>query len=255
MLIPIAPDLVAYCLTEASIDYLAQYTGLLIFTTSFINLLVSPWIGKISDDIGRKPIILSCLIALIIENIIILNSSNYWLLLLGRAIAGVGVAYHPTIYAAITDTEDNQKLTKEFGIIEGWFGIGFIVGPLIAALLSNYATTAPFFIMTTWGLVMLLIFYAFFNETAQKTQTIRIKSFLTLTSLNHIMPLKKILAVKNTMGYTLLSFLTYRLSFLVMPMTWNFIARDHFNISTRQVSLSLFFLGTWHTANLSDHST
>ncbi|MEI5604208.1 MFS transporter, partial [Streptomyces brasiliscabiei] len=67
-----------------------------------------------------------------------------WLLLLGRAIAGLTSANVSVATAYLTDITPAEKRPGRFGLLNAMFGIGFIIGPVLGGLLGDYSLRLPF---------------------------------------------------------------------------------------------------------------
>ena len=99
------------------------------------------YISKLSDYIGRKNGIVICLIGALagyILTVIAIEASNYYLLLLGRAISGFTAGNQPIAQAALIDiSQSDEEKTRNMGKVVAASALGLVAGPLIAGLLSD----------------------------------------------------------------------------------------------------------------------
>jgi DHA1 family tetracycline resistance protein-like MFS transporter len=139
----------------------ARDLGWLLAIFSLMQFLFAPLWGRLSDRIGRKPVLLfSLFVTSISMGILGLAHSLLWLFI-GRTLAGAGSANISTAYAYISDITTPENRAKGMGIIGAAFGLGFIFGPAIGGILSPYGYGLPMFVGA--GMAALnLIFATFF---------------------------------------------------------------------------------------------
>lgn len=150
--------------------------GILIASFSFFQFLFSPILGRISDRVGRKPVISFALIISSISYIIFAFAPNYWIALLSRSIAGIGGGSISAAQAYIADVTDKTERTKGMGIIGTAFGLGFVLGPFIGGILSTYGYVVPNLSASAFS------FIAFIITQFHLKESLKSKSILTLNS-------------------------------------------------------------------------
>ncbi|MBL0267634.1 MAG: TCR/Tet family MFS transporter [Chitinophagaceae bacterium] len=159
LIIPVMPRLISELkgipVNEASAD-----GALLIAAYAFTQFLFAPVIGNLSDQFGRRPVLLSSLLGFGIDYIILALAPDYSWLFLGRVIAGITGASFTTAAAYIADISTPETRTKNFGMIGAAFGLGFIIGPALGGLLAGLGTRAPFYAAA--GLCLLNALYGYF---------------------------------------------------------------------------------------------
>ncbi|HYP26112.1 MAG TPA: MFS transporter [Blastocatellia bacterium] len=124
--------------------------GLLLGVFSAMQFIFSPILGRLSDRVGRRPVLLFSLIGtsagFVIMGLAGLGLGNALLLLfLGRIIDGISGANISTAQAYIADVTPPAKRASGMGLIGAAFGLGFIVGPALGGVLSRVSLSAPFF--------------------------------------------------------------------------------------------------------------
>ena len=110
------------------------------------SFLFAPVVGGLSDAYGRKPILIAALVLLALDYVLMALAGTFWLLLVGRALAGMSGATYVTATAYIADVSKKEDRAANFGLIGAAFGIGFVLGPIIGGLAATIHVTAPFWI-------------------------------------------------------------------------------------------------------------
>ena len=103
-----------------------------------IGMLVStPILGRLSDYYGRRPILMLSMIGAIAGYLLLGFAESLWMVALSRVIAGLMAGNIAAAQAYITDITSEEDRAKGMGLIGAAFGIGFIVGPALGALLAG----------------------------------------------------------------------------------------------------------------------
>ena len=133
ILIPILPTFASKDLVVSDFGI-----GLIIAVFSFVQFLFNPILGKISDKVGRKPIIVLSLLITSSSYILFSFSNTFILLLISRMLAGLGGSNIGVAQAYIADVTTKEERSKGMGLIGAAFGLGFVFGPLIGGLISGF---------------------------------------------------------------------------------------------------------------------
>ncbi|MBI1794634.1 MAG: MFS transporter [Chloroflexi bacterium] len=128
----------------------------------------APILGRLSDRFGRKPILLVSQIGTLAGFILLGFSNTLWLLFLSRIIDGLSGANLSTAQAAIADSTTEKTRTQGLGLIGAAFGIGFVLGPIVAFIVlaasgQNYQMVA--FTAAIFSLASILLTSIWFRET------------------------------------------------------------------------------------------
>lgn len=126
--------------------------GLIAAIYSSMQFIFSPIWGKLSDKIGRRPVMLSSIFIAALSYAFFSKAVSIPLLILARALSGIGSANIAAAQAAITDLTDSKNRSGAMAMLGAAFGIGFIVGPLVGGML-----------MTNYGISMVGLFAACLN--------------------------------------------------------------------------------------------
>ncbi|ACF43487.1 MFS transporter [Pelodictyon phaeoclathratiforme] len=112
--------------------------GLIAAIFSIMQFIFSPLWGKLSDKIGRRPVMLISIFVTAVSYLVLSQASTIPLLIFARGLSGIGSANIATAQAYITDVTDSKNRSGAMGMIGAAFGIGFIIGPLIGGVLKHY---------------------------------------------------------------------------------------------------------------------
>ena len=159
IIIPVLPKLVTE-LTGGSLGEAARYGGFLMFAYSTMQFLFSPILGGLSDQYGRRPVLLISLFGFGVDYLLLGFAPTIGWLFVGRLLAGVMGASFTTASAYIADISTPEKRAQNFGMIGAAFGIGFIIGPVMGGLLGHYGARVPFFVSA--GLTLVNWLYGYF---------------------------------------------------------------------------------------------
>jgi len=140
--------------------------GLLMATYAIMQFIFSPIWGGISDRIGRKPVLLIGVLGNAIAQILFGLSTELWMLIAARIIAGVlSSATLPTAMAYIGDSTSEKDRGGGMGIIGAAMGVGMVLGPGIAGWMATYSLSAPFFLAAGLSLLALILIYLTLPES------------------------------------------------------------------------------------------
>lgn len=110
------------------------------------QLLASPVIGSLSDQYGRRPVILISCAGLAVDYALMALAPNLWWLAVGRLIAGVTSSSFTTIYAYMADITEPAKRARAYGLIGAAFSGGFVLGPVMGGFLGEFGPRVPFWV-------------------------------------------------------------------------------------------------------------
>ena len=159
IIIPIAPFYAeSFGATPALITLLSA-------TYSLMQFLFAPFWGRLSDRIGRRPVMLVSIAISAAGHFIFAMAGSLWVLFLSRGVAGFGSANLGTAQALIADSTSLEDRAKGMGLVGAAFGLGFILGPAIGALLGQHHPTTPLFAAGILALVNLFAVWKFLPET------------------------------------------------------------------------------------------
>ena len=121
----------------------ALMVGLLSTSFSLMQFLFAPFWGRLSDRIGRRPVILIGLLGSAFSYALFALASSLPMLFVARSLAGVAGANIPTAQAFIADVTTPENRARGMGMVGAAFGLGFVFGPAIGGFLSRWGYAAP----------------------------------------------------------------------------------------------------------------
>ncbi|MBZ0266215.1 MFS transporter [bacterium] len=117
--------------------------GLLLGVYPLVDLVIAPVTGRISDRVGRKPVILVSLLGFIGGWLVLAIAENPLLFLCSQLLAGFGSSQITITHAYIADVTLPEKRTRGMGFFGMTFALAFIIGPPLGGLLSTYGSMYP----------------------------------------------------------------------------------------------------------------
>ena len=139
--------------------------GLLLGIYSAMQCLFAPILGKLSDRVGRRPVLLVSVVGTSVGFLLMGLANSLWLLFVARVIDGVTGGNISTAQAYIADVTSPKERSRGMGLIGAAFGLGFIFGPAIGGLLSHFSLAAPFFFASVLAAVNAVAIYFFLPES------------------------------------------------------------------------------------------
>ncbi|HEY4885941.1 MAG TPA: MFS transporter [Myxococcales bacterium] len=118
----------------------AAIVGLLMSSYSLAQFVFAPVWGRLSDRVGRRPILLLGLLGSVAGFTLFGLASTLSMLFLGRVLMGIFGATIPTAQAAVADVTAPEDRARGMGLIGAAIGLGFILGPALGGLLSNLSS-------------------------------------------------------------------------------------------------------------------
>jgi multidrug resistance protein len=131
----------------------ATMLGIIAAIYSLAQFLFTPFLGALSDRIGRRPVILASLLIEAVSFAITGLAGTLPLLLLGRFVGGLGASNIGTAQAVVADVTSEKDRAKGMGLIGASIGLGFVVGPAAGGVLSGVSSALPFWIASALALV------------------------------------------------------------------------------------------------------
>jgi predicted MFS family arabinose efflux permease len=131
-------------------------------------------LGDLSDTAGRKKCLMVCLIGAFISYLISaisISLSSFWLLILGRIIAGFTAGSQPIAQAAIVDISKDDQRANNIGLILLASSLGFVLGPVFGGILSDsriaswFTFSTPMYFAALLSLLNAFILQLTFKET------------------------------------------------------------------------------------------
>lgn len=142
-------DLIGFGIVLPILPYYAQRFGAaglgygaIIGVFSLMQFVATALLGKLSDRIGRRPIILATTLINAVGYTLFAFAGSYWVLLVSRVVSGFAGGNISAAQAYIADITSPAERSRGMGIVGAAFGIGFSIGPAIGGFAAHYGGVA-----------------------------------------------------------------------------------------------------------------
>ena len=163
LMIPVLPSLVG-SFTGSQSDQAFWY-AVVTFAFSIANFFSSPILGALSDQHGRRPVLLLGFCGLALSFFATALATAVWMLIVVRLASGSMQSNLSIANAYVADITPPERRAKRFGMLGAMFGVGFILGPVMGGLLGAINLRLPFFVAGSLALVNLLYGYFVLPES------------------------------------------------------------------------------------------
>lgn len=166
--------------SHASAHLLHFYLGLGYMLYPLCMFFGASFMGDLSDNIGRKKVILFCMVGICISFLLMALGvvfTSIFLLMLGRALSGLMAGSQPIAQAAISDVSTPETKALNMSIMTLALSVANVAGPLIGGVCSDnqvlpfFNFSTPFFIAAIFAFIAVIwIFYGFKETFVQQTR-------------------------------------------------------------------------------------
>lgn len=144
----------------------ATHLGMLFAVYSVMQFLFAPMWGRLSDRMGRKPVIIIGIGGFSLSFVLFGLSTELWMLYAARILGGaLSSAALPTVMAYVADTTNDDQRGGAMGRIGAAMGLGITFGPVIGGFLGEVSPAFPFFVAAAVGFLVCLFAAAFLPES------------------------------------------------------------------------------------------
>jgi DHA1 family multidrug resistance protein-like MFS transporter len=161
LIIPVLPIMITH------VGARAYNLGLMLAVYSAISFFISPLWGRLSDRIGRKPILITGLLGFAVSFLVFgLAQNMLWLMYVARVIGGgFSGAVTATAMAYIADVTGAENRTKGMALAGMSIGMGFVLGPALGGILGGIGTAIPFYVAAGLATINAIAGVAFLKES------------------------------------------------------------------------------------------
>ena len=142
-----------------------RMVGLLFASYSIMQLIFSPVLGRLSDRYGRRPVLLFSIIGTGVGFLVLGFATTVFMLFAGRILDGITGGNISTAQAYIADITTPENRAKGMGLIGAAFGLGFIFGPALGGILSQWGIHVPFLFAAVLCFANAILLYFTLPET------------------------------------------------------------------------------------------
>ena len=145
--------------------------GAIYATVALCSLVSSPFWGRLSDRIGRKGVLMAAQIAGFLGFTMLAWGTALWTVFLARAIEGLGGGGLGVTQAYVTDVTTPQNRARAFGLVGAMFGLGFLIGPVLASVLVRFGYRVPFAVAAALALLTVVLTSVLLPESKGAVKT------------------------------------------------------------------------------------
>jgi len=223
--------------------------GLLFSSYSLTQLLFAPLLGRLSDRIGRRPVLLASIAGGSLSYLLFAFAPSYAVLLLSRSLSGIAAANYGIAQAYMADVSAPEDRSRAMGLVGAAFGLGFILGPALGGFLSQVGTALPslgpqghrLLPLTAAALSGVNFAMAFFGLPESLSHELR-RGAAEEGSWLDLADLRKVWRDAPLRGLMLLFFLVM-FCFSMMETTLALFCQARFGFGTRETSFLFVFVG------------
>ena len=225
------------------------FGGVLGSLYAVLQFVFAPIWGGLSDRFGRKPILIFTLLGTALGYFLWIMAGNFWLLVISRVVGGMAGGNISVATAAIADVTSREKRSKGMAFVGIAFGLGFVLGPAIGGLASQWDWSGselvifgmhPFSAAATisfcLAVINLLWLTLGFSETLPHDKRTQSTTFLPAVC-------KMSQVTSPDARRTCLTYLFYMVSFSGMEFTLTFLAVERFSFSPKDLGEMFLLIG------------
>ncbi len=237
VVLPVLPFVVLRYVPDQS--QLALWVGVLEAVNGLCAFLVAPFLGGLSDRIGRRPIIIIATLGAALGYALFGVGGSIWILLLGRVIQGATAGDLPALFAYLADITPPEQRAKRFGLLGALSGIGTMIGPALGGLLAAVNVDLPVFV--TAGIALVIAILSFFVLPESLSAGNR-KPELKLRELHAFKVFKDAFARKE-LRWLLVGFVLTMLPFMFFVNNFSVLALDTLAWNATEIGLLTAVVG------------
>lgn len=210
------------------------------------QFFAEPFWGRLSDRIGRKPVLLITVAANAVGYLALAFVPNIWLAIAVRLFTGLGAGNISTVQGYVADVTPPEQRAGRMGLIGAAFGLGFIVGPGLGGLLTqpqlgHIGYQLPIFTAAALAALAALGVLVFLRESRAKADPAAPRPAF-LSGLHDA-------RANPVVSRVLLVSLVYMAGFSAMESVFGLWAEDRYSWGAREVGLSFMIVGIVSTLN------
>lgn len=234
LIFPILPELLTQLTEGGDIGFLY---GAMLAVYAVMQFIFSPVLGALSDRFGRRPLLLLSLAGTLIDYLVMAFTPLGWVLVVGRAMAGITSANMAVASAYITDITPPEERAQRFGLIGAVMSTGFIIGPVIGGVMGAWWLRSPFLVAALFNGINLAVALFVLPESHKASD-----EKFDFKQLNPLAPLVWLWNFKPLLPMVVVS-VVFGLIAAVPGTIWVFYGADRFGWDSVHIGLSLSVFG------------
>lgn len=155
VVLPVLPFVVLQYVSHES--DLAIWVGVLEAINGLCAFLVAPFLGRLSDRFGRRPVIIAAAFGAASAMALFGVGGAIWVLVLARVIQGLTAGDMPALFAYLADITPPEKRAQRFGLLGALSGIAMMIGPAVGGLLAAVSLQLPVFLTAAVALTIAIL--------------------------------------------------------------------------------------------------
>ena len=232
-LIPVLP----YTVIE-TLGLSASVMTLLLASFAMAMFLSNPLLGRLSDHIGRRPVLIASLFVNALAHLWFAFSDDIIQMFAARILAGLAAGNTGVIQAIIADRVASAERARYMGLFGAAIGTGFVAGPALGGLLSGVGSgplhQAPFLLAAGFSFLALALSIRIEESAAHRQMTSSAKQPLgvQLASIMH-----------SPLALFALAFFCLNLSFAQVEASFVLLLRDYLDFDAHQTGWLFTYIG------------
>lgn len=148
----------------------SPFTVTALFSAFALFAFISaPFLGALSDRVGRRVVLLASLASTALGWFVFASAQTILVLFVGRIIDGAAAGNLTVAQSCLVDISRTERERAEnLGLIGAFFGLGFLIGPMLGATLSTVSHSFPFYVAGALALANSILAFFFLPETHSK---------------------------------------------------------------------------------------
>ena len=228
--------------------------GMLLAVFSFLQFFCGPFWGKISDHIGRKPVVIIGLLGFTVAFIMLGLSDNLYWVFIAEIIGGaLSAGIQPAAFAFIADITTTKERGGLMGAMGAASGVGLISGPFLSSILSPFGLAVPFYAAAAMSFVTMLAVNVMIKETIAREQRLTASDLLLPVFIAKMIVetfRQMFFALKTSIGIYLVATLVISFAIAGFEGTFAYYIMDTFQLTSNSTPVQVFGYSLWLTGPL-----
>jgi len=177
-------DLIGFGIVLPILPFYAQRFGAaglgyggVIGVFSLMQFVATALLGKLSDRIGRRPVLLTTMLVNAVGYTLFAFAGSYWVLFLSRVVSGFAGGNISAAQAYMADITTPAERSRGMGVVGAAFGIGFSIGPAIGGFAAHFGTAAPGLVAVALSLANFVSAYLILPESLKPEHRVKRRLF------------------------------------------------------------------------------